>query len=101
MKMESRHEHNPVHTSSDGAMEKANMLAPPEERARKDGDKGAKNGGVMAGDTDEVKLPSDFTEKEEQSGRFFGLAPIALAILIFSLSFIAFITYLIATEPPK
>jgi hypothetical protein len=102
MKRESRREHNPVYTSSDGAMEKADMLAPPEERAKKrEAEKGAKNGGVMAVDTGELKLPSDFTEKEDKRARLFGLEPIALAILLFSLAFIAFITYLIATERPQ
>jgi len=101
VKRESRREHNPVRASSDGALEKADMLAPPEERLKRSANQGAKNGGVMKVDTGELKLPGDFTEKEDSRARLFGLEPIALIILVFSLAFIAFITYLIAIEPPK
>jgi hypothetical protein len=101
VRRESRREHNPVGASSDGAMGKADLLAPQEERAKKSVNKGAKNGGVMAVDTGELKLPNEFTEKEDKRARLFGLEPIALIILVFSIIFIAFITYLIATEPPK
>ena len=34
VRRETRREHNPVRASSDGALEKADMLAPPEERVR-------------------------------------------------------------------
>ena len=101
VRRETRREHNPVRASSDGALEKADMLAPPEERVKKSADKEVKNGGVMKVDTGELKLPNDFTEKVDSRARLFGLEPIALIILVFSLAFIAFITYLIATEPPK
>jgi hypothetical protein len=101
MRRETRHEHNPVPASSDGALEKADLLAPPEERVQRSADKGAKSSGVLTVDTGEVKLPNDFTEKEERGARLFGLEPIALIILVFSLAFITFITYLIATEPLK
>ena len=101
VRRETRREHNPVRASSDEALEKADMLAPPEERMSRSADKGAKSGGVMTVDTGELKLPRDFTEKEDKRARLFGLEPIALIILIFSIAFIAFITYLIATETPK
>ena len=105
MKRESRREHNPIHSSSDGALEKADRLAPPEERGKKDAGRAAaaatENDGVLTVNTGELKLPADFTEKEEGRVRLFGLEPIALIILVFSLAFIALITYLIASEPPK
>jgi hypothetical protein len=101
VRRETRREHNPVRAVNDGALEKADMLAPPEERVKRSADKEAKNGGVMKVDTGELKLPNDFTEKVDSRTRLFGLEPIALIILIFSLAFIAFITYLIAIEPPK
>jgi hypothetical protein len=101
VRRETRREHNPVRSASDEALEKADMLAPPEERVRKSADKEAKNDGVLKVDTGELKLPNDFTEKEDKRARLFGLEPIALIILVFSLAFIAFITYLIATEQPK
>ena len=101
MRRESRREHNPVRASSDGALDKADMLAPPEEHVKMSANKGADGGGVMKVDTGELKLPGDFTEKVDKRSRLFGLEPIALIILIFSLAFIAFITYLISTEPPK
>jgi hypothetical protein len=101
VRRESRREHNPVRASSDGALEKADLLAPPEERTSRSADKGAKSNGVLTVDTGELKLPNDFTEKEDGRARLFGLEPIALIILVFSLAFIAFITYLIATGPPQ
>jgi len=101
VRRETRREHSPVRAMSDGAMEKADRLAPLEERVRADEDKSVKTGGVMAIDTGEFQVPRDFTEREDKRARLFGLEPIALIILVFSLAFIAFITYLIATEPPK
>lgn len=101
MRRETRREHNPVRASSDEALEKANLLAPPEERVQRSTDKGAKSNGVLTVDTGELKLPNDFTEKEDRRARLFGLEPIALIILVFSIAFIALITYLIASEPPK
>jgi hypothetical protein len=100
VKKESRREHNPVRGSSDAALGKAEQLAPPEEHAKKSANQKTDNEGVMVVDTGELKLPKDFTEKEDKS-RFFGLEPIAVVILIFALAFIAFITYLISTEPSK
>lgn len=99
MRRESRREHNPVQASSDGARERADLLAPPEERAQKK--EAVNNGGVLSVDTGEFNLPNDFTEKEDQQARLLGLEPVALVILVFALAFIGFITYLIYTEPPK
>jgi hypothetical protein len=101
MKRESRREHNPVHGSSDGASQKADQLAPPEERAGKPVNRNSNNEGVMGVDTGELKLPKEFTEKEEGKPRFLGLEPVALIILIFALAFIAFIAYLISIDSPK
>jgi hypothetical protein len=101
VKRESRREHSPVRGSSDGASKKADQLAPPEERAGKGAAGNSNNEGVMGVDTGELKLPKEFTEKEEGKSRFLGLEPLALVILIFSLAFIAFIAYLISIEPPK
>jgi hypothetical protein len=101
MKRESRREHNPVQGSSDGASHKADQLAPPEEREGKHALRNSNNEGLMGVDTGELKLPKEFTEKEEGKPRFFRLEPVALVILIFALAFIAFITYLISIDSPK
>ncbi|HEX8708716.1 MAG TPA: hypothetical protein VF723_10780 [Pyrinomonadaceae bacterium] len=93
VKEESHHEHNPVLTSDETPAEMAARLAPPEERA-------GKGDGVISVDTGEFRLPKEFTEKDDDSWRFFGLAPIAAIILVLSLAFIAFIAYLISTAPP-
>jgi hypothetical protein len=101
VKRESRREHNPVHGSSDNASQKAEQLAPLEERERNQPVQNSNNEGVMGVDTGELKLPKEFTERAEERSRFLGLEPVALVILIFSLAFIAFIAYLISIEPPK
>jgi hypothetical protein len=102
VKRESRREHNAVQGSSDGASQKADQLAPPEERAGKHAARNSNNEGVMAvPDTGELKLPKEFTEKEEGRQRFLGLEPVALVILIFALAFIAFIAYLISIDSPR
>jgi hypothetical protein len=96
MRKESRREHNSVVASSGEAAEIASRLAPPEERARQV----SNNGGAIIVGTGELKLPTDFTEREEKS-HIFRLNPTAVVLLIFSLAFIAFITYLISIEPPQ
>ena len=101
MKRESRREHNPVQGSSDNASQKAEQLAPPEERGAKQAPQAQNNEGVLVVDTGELKLPREFTEREAARSRFLGLEPVALVILIFSLAFIAFIAYLISAEPTK
>ena len=99
---ERRRDHNPVQAFSDGAQKRAASLAPPEERAKKSAEVRRENNGLMrVADTGGLKLPDDFTEREDKKTQLFGLDPIALIILIFALAFIAFITYLISTEPPK
>ena len=55
----------------------------------------------MGVDTGELKLPKEFTEKDEGRPRFLGLEPVALVILIFALAFIAFIAYLISIDSPR
>jgi hypothetical protein len=102
MKKESRREHNPVHVSSDGSLRKAERLAPLEERRRKTAaGQSANNGGVIDVDTGSLQLPKGLEENEGKEWRFLGFDPLALFILIFSLAFIALITYLISIEPPK
>ena len=101
MKRERRREHNPVSASSGRGKRNADLLAPPEERKDLSAGKNSNNNGVLVVDTGELKLPGDFTEKEDKKSRFMGLEPVALVILIFALAFIAFITYLISTEPPR
>ena len=100
MRRERRREHNPVRASSDGAQERAESLAPPEERADRSANQ-SRDGGVMAVDTGELKLPDDFTEREDKKLNLLGLDSIALIILIFALAFIAFTAYLISIEPTK
>ena len=78
----------------------AALLAPPEESAA--AEEGARgNGGAIVVDTDDLKLPKDFTEREDERSGLFGIEPIGLIILAFALAFIALVAYLIYTEPPK
>lgn len=93
--------HNAVQASSDEGLEKAALLAPLEERAGKSVNQSSNNGGVISVDTGELKLPSEFTEKDEGKARLFGLEPLTIVILAFALAFIAFIAYLISIEPPQ
>lgn len=96
VKKESRREHNPVKTSSREALERAEQLAPPEER---DGE--AKRDGLSI-DTGALKLPEGLrSEDDENTQGAFHLDPIVLFFLIAALAFIAFITYLISIEPAK
>jgi hypothetical protein len=101
VKRESRREHNPIHVSSDGALEKAEKLAPLEEHKGKNALQSSRDAGVLSVDTGDLKLPSDLTEKREEKSRLFDIEPITLIIMIFTLAFIAFIAYLISTEPSK
>jgi hypothetical protein len=98
---ESWSEHNSVQVSSEEAMEKADRLAPLEERAGKSANQKSDDKGLIRIDTGDLKLPSDFTEKREGKSRLFGLEPLTLVVLVFCLAFIAFIAYLIYTEQPK
>lgn len=96
---ESRREHNPVKTSSREAAERAEQLAPPEERA--DSGERKLDGGLSV-DTGELKLPESLRmEADERASGFFHLEPVVLFILIIALAFISLITYLISTEQAK
>jgi hypothetical protein len=99
VKKEPRREHNPVQVSSEEALEKANQLAPLEERKGRLARQSQNDGGVIQVDTGDLKLPNDFTERGEGKPRLLGLEPVTIFILIFSLAFIAFIAYLISIEP--
>jgi hypothetical protein len=98
---ESWSEHNAVQVSSEEAMEKADRLAPLEERERKPANQQSEGEGLIRVDTGDLKLPSDFTEKREGKSRLFGLEPLTIIIMVFCLAFIAFIAYLISIEPAK
>jgi hypothetical protein len=98
---ESREEHNPIHVSSEEGLEKAERLAPLEERAVKSTHQSLNNKGVISVDTGDLKLPESFTGKGEGKPRLFGVEPITIIIITFALAFIAFIAYLISVEPPK
>jgi hypothetical protein len=101
VKRESRREHNPVQVSSEEALEKADSLAPLEERKGKPLRQNSDGEGIIVVDTGDLKLPSDFTEKDEGKSRLFGVEPITAVIIVFALAFIALITYLISIEQPK
>ncbi len=57
--------------------------------------------GVIIVDGSSLKVPSDFVETDDADKRLLNLEPVVLAILLMSLAFIAFIAYLISTEPAK
>jgi len=95
MKKESRSEHIPVVAPEGEAAKILERLTPLEER----GNKNPSNGGAIVIGTGDLKLPQGF--KEGEKGRLGGLLKdrVALAILIFSLVFIAFIAWQISTMP--
>ena len=101
VKRKSRRRHNPVQASSDEGLEKAAQLAPLEERTGKSVHQNSNTDGVISVDTGDLKLPTEFTEKEEGKSGLFGLEPVTIVILAFALAFIAFIAYLISIEPTK
>jgi len=96
MKDESRSEHNPVSAPDGEAAKILERLTPLEER----GTKGTNNGGAIVVGTGDLKVPHDFTERQE--GKLDGLLKdrIALVILIFSAAFIAFIAWQISQMGP-
>ncbi len=96
-KRKRRREHDHLVPHQGEPKDLAARLTPPEETSQRD----SNNGGAIVVDTSALNLPRDFTEREEKKGLLFGLEPIGVIILVFSLAFIAFITYLIATEPAK
>lgn len=101
VKRKRKRRHNPVQASSEEGLEKADQLAPLEERAGKPANQSSNNGGGIIVDTGSLKLPAEFTEKEEGKPGLLGLEPVTIVILTFALAFIAFIAYLISIEPPK
>jgi hypothetical protein len=96
---ESWGEHNPVQASSEEALEKADRLAPLEEQEEKSANQKSDDEGLIRVDTSDLKLPSEFTGKNDEESHVLGLEPLTLIIIVFALAFIAFITYLISTEP--
>jgi len=92
-----RREHNHLIPHQGEPVELAARLTPLEETEAP----GSNNGGAIVVDTSALNLPKDFTEREEKRGLLFGLEPIGVIILIFSLAFILFVTYLISVEPVK
>jgi hypothetical protein len=84
--------------------EAAAQLAPPEERkSGGSSNQAAANDGTLTLNTSELKLPQDLIEEKEDDKGFPRIDPVVLAILCFSLVFIAFIAYLIWSgwEPPQ
>jgi hypothetical protein len=101
VKKESRRAHNPVRGSTERAFRKAGSLAPPEEHAAIEKQENSNNGGSLEMDTAELKLPKDLAEGETQRSGILDLEPVAVVILVLALVFIAYITYLISSEPQK
>jgi hypothetical protein len=97
---ESRSEHNPIHASGDGALEKAERLAPLEEQTQRLS-QNWKNEGTLDVDTGSLTLPGELSGREKGKKQLFGLEPITIVIMVLSLAFIGFIAYLISTEAPK
>jgi hypothetical protein len=97
---ESRRLHSPVRAGSKEAAEHAARLTPPEEqngsqsRAVSKGDDGA-----ILVDTSKLKLPKGMIKEEDNEPNWFGFDPVVLIILGLSVLFIAFIAYLISTQP--
>ena len=96
-KRRKHHEHNHLVPHQGEPVELAARLTPPEETHAPD----SNNGGAIVVDTTALNLPREFTEREEKKGLLFGLEPIGVIILIFSLAFITFIAYLISAEPAQ
>ncbi len=97
-KRRKRREHDHLVPHQGEPVELAARLTPLEETQQA---RDSNNGGAIVVDTSALNLPRDFTEREEKKGRVFGLEPIGVIILIFSLAFITFIAYLISIEPTK
>jgi hypothetical protein len=97
-KRRKRREHDHLVPHQGEPVDLAARLTPLEETLEKPD---SNNGGSIVVDASALRLPKDFTEREEKRGLLFGLEPIGVIILIFSLAFILFITYLISIEPLK
>ena len=99
-KRESRRLHSPVRAGSREAAEHAARLTPPEEQNRAQSPQGSNGGdGAILVDTSKLKLPKGMIEEEQNAPSWFGFDPVVLIILGLSLIFIAFIAYLISTQP--
>jgi hypothetical protein len=101
VKDETWSEHNAVQASDEETQEKAERLAPLEEHPPQSSRQNLEGDGLIKVDTGSLKLPSDFTEKRDESSRLFGIEPITFFIMAFTLAFIAFIAFLISREPSK
>jgi hypothetical protein len=83
--------------------ELAAQLAPPEEQAGQaaiEAKKSTGNGAIIV-DKSSLKIPASLDEEKRETARLFGLEPVVITILVISLTFIAFITYLIAHMPAR
>jgi hypothetical protein len=98
---ESHSEHNPVPASNDEALIKAERLAPLEEKTPQQTGQRSGAQDALGVDTGSLDLPGHLIGKDEGKSWLFGLEPVTVVIMVLSLAFIAFITYLIATEAPK
>ena len=98
-----RHIRDRVITKSRETAELAAQLAPPEEQSERE-EEGANRKPHLPGsiivDTGELKLPNGISEEEKKSARLFDVNPVVAFIFIFSILFIAYISYLIATQAP-
>ncbi len=97
-----RHIRDRVITKSRETAELAAQLAPPEEQPTGQ-EAGAKcephhHHGTIVVDTGELKLPRGIGEEEKQGAKLFDVNPIVAFLFIFLIIFIAYISYLIATE---
>jgi len=100
-KKEPRRLHSPVRASSAEAAEHAARLTPPEEQNGSQSPQGSSRAddGAILVDTSKLKLPKGVMEEGENAPSWFGFDPVVLIILGLSILFIAFIAYLISTQP--
>jgi hypothetical protein len=99
-KKESRRLHSPVRAGSAEAAQHAARLTPPEEQNGAQSHEGSKaNDGAILVDTSKLKLPKGVIEGEQNAPNWFGFDPVVMIILALSILFIAFIAYLISTQP--
>ena len=98
MRKGKHHDHNHLVPHQGDPTDLAARLTPPEEAQSRGSNN---NGGAIVVDAAALKLPKDFTEREDKSGRWLGLEPITAFLLVFSLAFISLIAYLISIEPPR
>ncbi len=96
-----RHIRDRVITKSRETAELAAQLAPPEEQPAGQ-EVGAtsepRHPGAIIVDTGELKLPQGIGEEEKRGAKLSDVNPVVAFIFIFSIIFIAYISYLIATE---